>query len=150
MRRSVKPSRTRATAALVERRLRRHLGRAPRTSAALFVAPSATVVGDIILGPRTSVFYGSVLRGDIAPIHIGEGTNIQDNVVIHLADDLGVQIGARCTIGHGAIIHACTIGDECLVGMGAIILDSAMIGARSIIAAQTLVPRGFSCPPGSW
>ena len=97
----------------------------------------------------TSVFYGSVLRGDINAIRVGEGTNIQDNVVVHLADEFGVRIGAWCTIGHGAVVHACTIGDECLVGMGSTILDGAVIGARSIVGANSLVPRLFRCPAGS-
>jgi len=131
------------------RRLRLHLGRTPETSRAIFIAASASVVGDVVLGPKTSVFYGSVLRGDINAIRVGEGTNIQDNVVVHLADELGVQIGAWCTIGHGAVVHACTIGDECLVGMGSTILDGAVIGARSIVGANSLVPKHFECPAGS-
>ncbi len=130
-------------------RLERHLGRRPHVADCLFIAPGATVVGDVELGPRTSVFYGAVLRGDINSIRVGEGTNIQDNVVVHLADDLGVTIGAWCTIGHGAIVHACTIGDECLIGMGATVLDGAVIGARSLVGANALVPQRFKCPPGS-
>ncbi|HWA10332.1 MAG TPA: gamma carbonic anhydrase family protein [Opitutaceae bacterium] len=130
-------------------RLARHLGKSPDTNRALFVAANATVVGDVVLGANSSVFYGAVLRGDINEIRVGEGTNIQDNVIVHLADDAGAHIGAWCTIGHAAIIHACTIGDECLVGMGATILDHANIGARSIIGANALVPQRFECPPGS-
>jgi carbonic anhydrase/acetyltransferase-like protein (isoleucine patch superfamily) len=80
---------------------------------------------------------------------VGEGSNIQDNAVVHLADDLDAVIGAWCTIGHGAIVHACTIEDECLIGMGATVLDGARIGARSIVGANSLVPQRFSCPPGS-
>jgi carbonic anhydrase/acetyltransferase-like protein (isoleucine patch superfamily) len=133
----------------LDERLQRHLERAPAVAGALFIASSATVVGDVELGPNTSVFYGAVLRGDINSILVGEGTNIQDNAVVHLADDLGVQIGAWCTIGHGAIIHACSIGDECLIGMGATILDGAVIGARSLIGANSLVPQHFECPAGS-
>jgi carbonic anhydrase/acetyltransferase-like protein (isoleucine patch superfamily) len=132
-----------------DERLARHLGRTPDTASALFVAATATVVGDVVLGPQSSVFYGAVLRGDIHEIRVGEGTNIQDNAVIHLADDFGAQIGAWCTVGHGAILHACRIGDECLIGMGATVLDGAVIGARSLIGANALVPRGFVCPPGS-
>lgn len=130
-------------------RLEKHLGRAPDTARALFVAKNATVVGDVTLGKDSSVFYGAVLRGDIARIVVGEGSNVQDNAVVHLADDLDTVIGAWCTIGHGAIIHACTIEDECLIGMGATILDGARIGARSIVGANSLVPQRFSCPPGS-
>jgi len=130
-------------------RLQRHLNQTPDTSECLFIAGGATVVGDVVLGPRTSVFYGAVLRGDINEIRVGEGTNIQDNVVVHLADDRGVHIGAWCTIGHGAIVHACTIGDECLVGMGSTVLDGAVIGARCIVGANSLVGQRFECPPGS-
>lgn len=130
-------------------RLQKHLGRTPDTARSLFVAANATVIGDVVLGPQSSVFYGAVLRGDIREIRVGEGTNIQDNAVVHLADDYGAFIGAWCTIGHSAIIHACTIGDECLIGMGATVLDGAKIGARSIVGANSLVPQRFECPPGS-
>ncbi len=130
-------------------RLARHLGRKPETAGALFVAPNATVVGDVVLGPKSSVFYGAVLRGDINEIRVGEGTNLQDNAVVHLADAFGVRIGAWCTVGHGAIVHACTVGDECLIGMGATVLDGAVIGARSIVGANALVPQGLQVPPGS-
>jgi carbonic anhydrase/acetyltransferase-like protein (isoleucine patch superfamily) len=133
----------------LSQRLERHLKRVPDTAASVFVAGNATVTGDVVLGRLTSVFYGSVLRGDINEIRVGEGTNIQDNVVVHLADDYGVRIGAWCTVGHGAIIHACTVGDECLVGMGATLLDGAVIGARSIIGANALVAQRFECPAGS-
>lgn len=133
----------------VQDRLKKHLGATPDTASARFVAPNATVVGDVTLGANSSVFYGAVLRGDIARIVVGEGSNIQDNAVVHLADDLDAVIGAWCTIGHGAIVHACTIEDECLIGMGATVLDGARIGARSIVGANSLVPQRFSCPPGS-
>ena len=130
-------------------RLQRHLGRTPEISRALFVAPTAAVMGDVVLGPLSSVFYGAVLRGDIQEIRVGEGTNIQDNAIVHLADDYAAVIGAWCTIGHAAIVHACTIGDECLIGMGATILDGARIGDRSIVGANSLVAQRFTCPPGS-
>jgi len=133
----------------LQERLNRHLGSTPDTSGAVFIAGNATVVGDVVLGPRTSVFYGAVLRGDINVIRIGEGTNIQDNAVVHLADEYGAHVGAWCTVGHAAIIHACTVGDECLIGMGAIILDGAVIGSGSIVGAHALVPQRFECPPGS-
>lgn len=130
-------------------RLERHLFRTPDLARALFVAPTASVMGDVVLGPSTSVFYGAVLRGDIHEIRVGEGTNIQDNAIVHLADEYGAHLGAWCTIGHAAIIHACTIEDECLIGMGATVLDGARIGARSIVGANALVPQRFTCPPGS-
>ena len=133
----------------VSSRLARHLGHQPDTARALFVAANATIVGDVVLGPLSSVFYGAVLRGDIERIRVGEGTNIQDNAVVHLADAYGAHIGAWCTIGHSAIVHACTIEDECLIGMGATVLDGAHIGARSIVGANALVPQRFTCPPGS-
>jgi len=125
------------------------LSRRPDTERALFVASNATLCGDVILGEDSSVFYGAVLRGDIAEIRVGKGTNIQDNAVVHLADDLGAFIGDYCTIGHAAIIHACTVEDECLIGMGATVLDGAVVGARSIVGANALVPQGMRIPPQS-
>lgn len=133
----------------VQERLERHLSRKPVVAPALFVAPSATVIGDVELGARSSVFYGAVLRGDIARIRVGACTNLQDNVVVHLADDRDALIGNWCTVGHSAIVHACTVEDECLVGMGSTLLDGAVIGARSIVGANSLVPQRFTCPPGS-
>ena len=132
-----------------EERLQAHLGKTPDTARAAFLAASATVIGDVTLGPQSSVFYGAVLRGDIARIVVGEGSNLQDNVIVHLADDGDAIIGAWCTIGHAAIVHACTIEDECLIGMGATVLDRARIGARSVVGANALVKEDFTCPPGS-
>lgn len=133
----------------IQERLAQHLHRSPDVARAAFVARNATVIGDVTLGAQSSVFYGAVLRGDIARIVVGEGSNIQDNAIVHLADDLDAVIGAWCTIGHAAIVHACTIEDECLIGMGATVLDGARIGARSIVGANSLVPQRFTCPPGS-
>lgn len=95
------------------------------------------------------MFYGAVLRGDIESIDIGEATNVQDGCIIHLADDLGARVGAWCTIGHAAIIHACTVGDECLVGMRAVILDGAEIGDQCLIGAGALVTQRMKIPPRS-
>ena len=125
------------------------MGKRPDVKQAVFVASNATVIGDVTLGPRTSVWYGAVLRGDINSIEVGEGSNIQDLAVLHLADDLGVKIGRFCTIGHSAIIHACEVGDECLIGMGATILDGAKIGDHCIVGANALVTQRFIAPPGS-
>jgi carbonic anhydrase/acetyltransferase-like protein (isoleucine patch superfamily) len=130
-------------------RLARHLGRTPDTARAAFVAANATVVGNVKLGADSSVWYGCVLRGDINSIEIGEGTNVQDLTMVHLADDYGVKVGRYCTIGHSAIIHACDIGDECLIGMGATILDGAKIGDHCIVGANSLVTQRFVAPPGS-
>lgn len=130
-------------------RLHRFLNRQPQTAEAAFVAPNATVLGDVALGAESSVWYGAVLRGDINQIRIGAGTNLQDGVVVHLADDRGVAVGDFTTVGHRAILHACTVGNECLIGMGATILDHAEIGDRSIIGANSLVPQSMKIPPGS-
>lgn len=133
----------------VNERLRRHLGAPTDTGEALFVAPNATVLGDVVLGPLSSVWYGAVLRGDINSIRIGEGCNLQDGTIVHLADEYGVEIGSYTTVGHRAIVHACRIGPGCLIGMGATVLDGADIGEGSLIGANTLVTGGFRCPPGS-
>ena len=133
----------------VQDRLAAHLSKTPDIKEATWVARNATVVGDVTLGPKSSVFYGAVLRGDIARITVGEGSNIQDNAVVHLADDLDAVIGAWCTIGHSAIVHACVIEDECLIGMGATVLDGARIGARSIVGAGAVVTPRTIVPPGS-
>ncbi|AWI09671.1 gamma carbonic anhydrase family protein [Ereboglobus luteus] len=133
----------------VHDRLAAHLSKTPDTASANWVAANATVVGDVTLGPKSSVFYGAVLRGDIARIVVGEGSNIQDNCVVHLADDLDAVIGDWVTVGHGAIIHACTIEDECLIGMGATVLDGARVGARSIVGAGAVVTPRTVIPPGS-
>jgi len=133
----------------ISERLARFLGQQPDTVQAAFVAPNATVLGAVKLGALSSVWYGCVLRGDINAIEIGEGSNVQDLTMVHLADDHGVKVGRFCTIGHAAIIHACEIGDECLVGMGATILDGAKIGDRCIVGANALVTQRFVAPPGS-
>ncbi len=133
----------------ITERLARHLGKIPDTRQAAFVAPNASVMGDVKLGPLSSVWYGCVLRGDINTIEIGEGSNVQDLAVVHLADDYGVKVGRYTTIGHSAIIHACTIGDECLIGMGATILDGAVIGDHCIVGANALVTQRFVAPAGS-
>ncbi len=127
----------------------RHLARTPDIHPSAFIAPGAQIMGDVTLGENASVWYGCVLRGDINRIVVGPGSNIQDNTVVHLADDFGVEIGAFVTVGHRAIIHACNIGDEVLVGMGAIVMDGVEVGARSIIGAGALVTMHQKIPPGS-
>lgn len=121
----------------------------PRIHASAFVVPDATVIGDVTLGEESSVWHRAVLRGDINRIVVGAQTNLQDGVIVHLADDFAAIIGERVTVGHGAIVHACTVDDEVLIGMGATILDGAEIGARSIIGANALVTVGMKIPPGS-
>jgi carbonic anhydrase/acetyltransferase-like protein (isoleucine patch superfamily) len=125
------------------------LAKEPTIDPTAYIAPGATLIGDVRLGPRVSVWPGCVLRGDINYIEIGEATNVQDGTIVHLADEYPVRIGRHVTIGHAAMIHACTIEDECLIGMRATILDGAVIGHHSIIGAQALVTQGTIIPPGS-
>ena len=133
----------------VQERLARHFNRIPDCGRAAFVAANATVLGDVTLGALSSVWYGCVLRGDINSIVIGDGTNVQDGTIVHLADDYGVRVGNYTTIGHAAIIHACEIGNECLIGMGATVLDGAQIGDHCIVGANALVTQRFIAPAGS-
>ena len=114
-----------------------------------FIAPNATLLGDVTIGENASVWYNSVLRGDINRITVGKGSNIQDGSVLHLSAEHGCIIGDYVTVGHMAMLHACTIGDECLIGMGTIILDGVEIGERSIVGAGALVTQGKKIPPGS-
>lgn len=129
--------------------LTERLRRGPRLHPTAFVVPDATVIGDVTIGEESSVWYGAVLRGDINRIIIGARTNLQDGVILHLADKFPAIVGDFVTVGHGAIVHACQIDDEVLIGMGAIILDGAEIGARSIIGANALVTAGAKIPAGS-
>jgi carbonic anhydrase/acetyltransferase-like protein (isoleucine patch superfamily) len=110
-----------------------------------FIAPNATVVGDVVLEQDVSIWYGAVLRGDLGAIRIGEGSNIQDNCVLHEA----VTVGKGCSIGHGAILHGCTIGDDCVIGMGAIVLNGAVIGEHCLVGAGALVTGKMNAPAGS-
>ena len=129
--------------------LDKFLRRQPRLGKNVFIAKTATVIGDVTLGAHSSVWYGAVLRGDINRIIVGHHSNIQDNAVLHLADDFACVLGNWVTVGHSAVVHACKVGDEVLVGMGAVILDGAVIGKQSIIGAKALVTQGTKIPPGS-
>ncbi len=111
----------------------------------VFIAPGAVVTGDVELEKDVSIWYNAVLRGDSGNIHIGEGTNIQDNCVIHEK----TVIGKYCTVGHGAIVHGCTVGDSTMVGMGAIVLTGAVIGSNCLIGAGALVTGKLNAPDGS-
>jgi len=133
----------------LSRELTRNLAKGPTIHPGAFVHAKAVVIGNVTVGAKASIWPCAVLRGDIAPIRVGEGTNIQDGAVVHVADRLPALIGARVTVGHLAMIHACTIGDECLIGMHATILDGAVIGARCIIGAGALVTKGTNIPSGS-
>lgn len=114
-----------------------------------FIAPTATVLGDVTLGARASVWYGAVLRGDMAPITVGEATNIQDGTIVHVDAGVPASVGARVGVGHRAILHGCTVEDECLVGMGSILLNGVRVGSGSVIAAGAVVAEGLEIPPGS-
>jgi len=132
-----------------DERLQRYLRSKPSIHPTAFTAPGSSIIGAVTLGEESSVWYNTVLRGDINEISIGPRSNIQDGTVIHLADDFGTYVGEYVTVGHMAMLHACTVGDEVLVGMGAIILDGAEIGERSIIGAGALVTQHKKIPPGS-
>lgn len=127
----------------------RNIRTQPRVASDAYVASDSTVVGNVEIGAEASIWNQAVLRGDVAPIKIGARANVQDGAVVHVADDLPAVLGELVTVGHKAIVHACTIGDEVLVGMGAIVLDGARIGARSIIGANATVKQGMDVPPGS-
>lgn len=114
-----------------------------------WVAPNAQVMGKVILESGVGIWFGVVLRGDNDPIFVGEGTNIQENTAIHTDAGYPVTIGKNCTIGHNAIIHGCTIGDNSLIGMGATVLNGAVIGRNCLIGAGALVTEGKVIPDGS-
>ena len=114
-----------------------------------YIAPTATLIGDVTLGDGASVWFGAVLRGDVSPIRIGRDTNIQDGTVIHGEDGCPTIIGENVTVGHSAIIHAATVGDRVLVGMGAVLLSRCRIGDDTIIGARALVTEETEIPPGS-
>ena len=114
-----------------------------------FIASSADLIGQVTVGEESSVWYNVTARGDVNTIKIGKQTNVQDNAVLHNADDFPCVLGDLVTVGHSAVIHACEIKDEVLVGMGAVVLDGAVIGEQSIIGAKSLVTGGTIIPPGS-
>lgn len=130
--------------------LRSFRGRKPQIAASAYVDLQAVVIGDVSIGADSSVWPGVVIRGDVNFIRIGARTNIQDGSILHVMRDTHPLIlGDAVTIGHGAVLHGCTIESRCLIGMGSIILNGAKIGAGSIVAAGTLVPEGTDVPPGS-
>jgi carbonic anhydrase/acetyltransferase-like protein (isoleucine patch superfamily) len=133
----------------MDAQLDKFLGKKTRLGRGVYIAKTATVIGDVTLGAHSSVWYGAVLRGDINRIVVGHHSNIQDNAVLHLADDFPCIVGNWVTVGHSAIVHACRVGDEVLIGMGAVILDGAVIGKQSLIGAGALVTQGVKIPPGS-
>lgn len=120
-----------------------------RIHRSVFVAPTAVIVGQVRIGPDSSVWYGAVVRGDIAPITIGAASNIQDGVILHVGKRFPCVIGDRVTVGHGAIVHGATVEDDVMIAMGARVLNGAVIGRRSIVGAGAVVTEGAVIPPNS-
>ena len=124
-------------------------GKTPRLGSRVLVADGAILVGDVEVGDDSSVFYNAVLRGDLAPIRIGRRTNIQDNVTVHVSTDVPTVIGNEVTVGHNAVLHACTIDDNVMVGMGAIVMDGAHIKKNCIVGAGAIETQGKEFPENS-
>ncbi len=114
-----------------------------------FLAPGAVVLGDVSIGRDASIWYNSVVRGDMAPITIGDETNIQDLTVMHVDEGIPCTIGRRVGVGHRAILHGCTVEDESLIGMGAVLLNGVHVGTGSVVGAGAVLPEGMQVPPGS-
>lgn len=126
-------------------------GKRPQLDPTVYVADHASIIGDVRIGAGSSVWFGTVIRGDVMPIAIGADTSIQDNSVIHVTNGVsGTTVGDRVTVGHRVILHACDVEDDCIIGMGAIILDRARIGRGSVVGAGALVTPGTDIPPGSF
>ena len=121
----------------------------PAIEPTVWMAPGAHVLGDVTMGPGCSIWYNAVIRADEAPVTIGANTNVQDCAVIHVSRDCPVTLGEGVTIGHGAIVHGCTVGDNSLIGMGAIVLDGAVIGRDCIVGAGSLVTQGTHISDGT-
>lgn len=128
--------------------LRSFRGSSPRVAPSAYVDPSATVIGDVSIGERSSVWPSASIRGDISTITIGAETNIQDGSVLHTDAGIPLTIGDRVTAGHSVVLHGCTIEDDAVIGIGAIVLNSARIGAGAVVAAGALVPEGMEIPAG--
>ena len=130
--------------------IRSFRSRAPQISASAYVDPQAVVIGDVAIGDDSSIWPCAVLRGDYHSIRIGARTSIQDGCVLHIqGENFSISVGDGVTVGHGVILHGCTVGSNCLIGMGAILLNGSKIGTASIVAAGTLIPEGMEILPGS-
>lgn len=121
----------------------------PEIGESVFIAPQASVIGQVRLGARASVWFGAVLRGDIARVEVGEGSNIQDNTVMHVGNEDPCIVGNHVVVGHNVTLHGCTIEDHCLIGMGATVLNKVVVGSGSVIGANALVTQGMEIPPNS-
>ena len=126
-----------------------HKGVVPHLHPTVFVAAGARIIGDVEVGESSSVWFNTVIRGDILPIRIGRRTNIQDGCILHTKDGFPLTVGDEVTFGHAAIAHGCTIGELCLLGIGCIVLDGAVIGRGSVIGSGAVVPPGTAVPPHS-
>lgn len=124
-------------------------GRTPQVADTAWVAPTAAVIGDVTIGEQTGVFYSAVVRGDTSTITIGDGSNLQDGVVVHADPGFACTVGSGVSVGHAAVVHGCTIEDDCLIGMGAVVLNGAVVGRGSMVAAGAVVLEGAQIPPGS-
>jgi len=124
-------------------------GSTPQIDDDAWIAPTATLIGGVTIGPRASVFYGAVVRADKATISIGAGTNLQDGVIMHADPGFPATVGSGVSVGHAAVLHGCTIEDDCLIGMGAVVLNGAVIGRGSMVAAGAVVLEGAQIPAGS-
>lgn len=124
-------------------------GQTPSIPESVFVAPTASIIGNAAFGENSSAFYGVSVRADTAAIRIGQGTNLQDNVVVHADPGFPATVGDRVSVGHSAVIHGCTIENDCLIGMSATVMNGATIGAGSLVAAGAVVLEGTQVPPGS-
>lgn len=129
--------------------IKSHLDHTPHFHPTVRIAENVSVIGDVTLAERSSLWYGTIVRGDTAPITIGADTNVQDGCILHADPGIPTVIGKNVTVGHGAILHGCTVGDDCLIGMGATLLNNCVIGEGSIIAAGALVTERAVIPPGS-
>ncbi len=127
----------------------RFRGFTPQIPASAFIAETASIIGRVVLGENTSVWPGAVIRADSEPIVIGEGSNVQDNAVLHVDPGVPMTLGKRVTVGHQVMLHGCTIGDGTLIGIQAIVLNHAVIGSESLVAAGTIVTERKSFPPRS-
>ncbi len=133
----------------LDKQLDTFLRKQPKLGEGVYLARGAAVLGDVTIGAHSSIWYQTTLRGDINRIVVGHHTNVQDNSVLHVADDFPCLVGSWVTIGHSAVVHACTVGDEVLIGMGAVVLDGAVVGDQSLVGAKALVTQGMKIPPGS-
>ncbi len=124
-------------------------GKKPQLADDVFVAPTAVVIGDVVIGPGSSLWFGVVVRGDIGPIRLGARVNLQEGVIVHLDEGFPVVLEDDVTVGHGALIHGAQVGAGAQIGMGAVLLTGSRVGAGAIVAAGAVVPEGMEIPPGA-